>query len=48
MNATPTLSGVDILPSIISTILFGIVSGGLRMPNFLDLAHSSLATAKHY
>jgi hypothetical protein len=47
-NATPTLSGVDLLPSIISTILFGIVSGGLCMSNSLDLAHFSLATAKHY
>jgi hypothetical protein len=30
-DATPTLSGVDLLPSIISTMVFGIVSGGLCM-----------------
>jgi hypothetical protein len=46
-NATPTLSGVDLLPSVISTIIFGIVSGGLCMSYSLDLAHFSLATAKH-
>jgi multisubunit Na+/H+ antiporter MnhB subunit len=30
-DATPTMSGVDLLPSIISTILFGIMSGTLGM-----------------
>jgi hypothetical protein len=28
-NASPTMSGVDLLPSIITTVLFGIITGGL-------------------
>jgi hypothetical protein len=35
-NATPTISGVNLLPVIISTILFGIITGGLCMSKTLD------------
>ena len=34
-DATPSLSGVDLLPSMLSTILFGIASGILGMSNIL-------------
>ncbi|KAK9250091.1 major facilitator superfamily domain-containing protein [Lipomyces tetrasporus] len=42
-NATPTLSGVNLLPSIISIMLFGIVSGGLvgRIGYYLPFAVAS-------
>lgn len=30
-NASPTMSGVDLLPSILSTMLFGLISGALGM-----------------
>lgn len=40
-NATPTLSGVDLLPSILSSVLFGIICGGLGMTELLASSASS-------
>lgn len=45
-NATPTMSGVDLLPSILGNMLFAMLTGGLGNADPLDLAQLWLATAK--
>ena len=40
LDATPTMSGVDLLPSIIATLLFAILTGRLGETDFHDLAYS--------
>lgn len=47
-NATPALSGVYLLPMIITMILSVIATGALRMSKSFHPGHSSKATAKHY
>lgn len=46
-NATPTMSGVDLLPSILGNMLFAILTGGLGKTDPLDLAHSCPTTTKN-
>lgn len=46
-DASPTLSGVDLLPSIITTILFGILTGALSKWKSHQPIHDSLEAAKH-
>jgi hypothetical protein len=42
-NASPLMSGVDLLPSIVSTALFGILTGALGKSNFHTKAHFPMA-----
>jgi hypothetical protein len=45
-NASPTMSGVDILPSIVSTAFFGVLTGALSKSTSCQSAHVTLAPAK--
>ena len=40
LNATPTMSGVDLLPSILATLLVAIVTGRLGKTDSSDLTYS--------
>jgi hypothetical protein len=47
-DASPTLSGVDLLPSIITTVIFGILTGALSKSKPHQPAHKSLEAAKYH